>query len=146
MFAIFFDFIQKNRITFLLESFDRFLHAQKVTLESMLLDVSVEPLNLTSHNHKELPVPSSTPSIFLSPRRRAQSDDGPAIGETRALNLPDHIAVLRDNMKSLIGRQSARLKALKLVSAFNEGVALAVETFSVSLQARLDNEGYAGKM
>jgi hypothetical protein len=108
-------------------------------------NLSLEPLNLTTdNNHKELHVPSSTPSLFMSPRRRTPSDDGRAINETRMLNLPDDIADTRDSMKSMIGRQSARLKVLKRVSAFNEGMASAVEIFSSDLRARLENDGYVG--
>ncbi len=112
----------------------------------MELTLHVQPLDLkTESNHKQLPVPSSAPAMF-SPRRRTQSEDGPAINETRMLNLPDNVAILRDSMKRMIGRQSARLKTLKSVFAFNEGVASAIEIFAAGIFARLESEGYAGKV
>ena len=126
---------------------ERFLQTTRQALDKMALDVKVEPLDLNSDsNQKELPAPAAA-SIFKSPRRlRTTSDDsGPSINETKLLNLPDDLAELRDTMKSLIGRQSARLKALKQVSSFNEGIATAFENFASSLQARLESDGFAGK-
>jgi hypothetical protein len=138
---------EEERIVFLLQSLDRFLQIGKEAFENMSLDLAVNPLNLDdSNHHKELPVPASGPSLFMSPRRRTQSEDGPAINETRMLNLPDNIAVLRDNMKSHLGKQSARLKTLKSVSSFNESLASAIETFASGLHARLESDGYAGKV
>lgn len=138
--------VEEERMLFLMESLDRFLRSEQTALDGMHLELALVPLDLSSgSNHKELPVPSSAPSIFMSPRKRTQSEDGPAIAETRLLNLPDNLAELRDNMKSLVGRQATRLKTLKLVSAYNDGVASAIETFAAGLQSRLENEGYGGK-
>jgi hypothetical protein len=136
---------EEERIIFMLLSLDRFIQIGRDAFDAMSLDLTVNPLNLDDGNHKELPVPSGPPSLFMSPRRRTQSEDGPAINETRMLNLPDNVAELRDNMKSHLGRQSARLKTLKAVSSFNESLAAAIDTFSSGLHARLENEGYTGK-
>jgi hypothetical protein len=114
----------------------------------MALDVTVETLEVDLDSKLELPAPSVPSTIFKkSPRRlRTTSDDsGPSINETKLLNLPDVLAETRDTMKSLIVRQSARLKALKLISSFNEGIATALETFAANLQARLESDGFAGK-
>lgn len=105
-----------------------------------------------NHNREQLPIVSSmtsssssqqtsspTPSsLFLTSRRRAQSDDGPAINETRLLELPDKMAEIRERMRSLLGRQTGRLKTLKLVASFNEDVAAAIETFASGLRSRLE--------
>jgi len=137
--------LEEERIVFLIGLLDRLLQDEKESLENMSLNLaSVEPFDLADGNHRELPIPSSTSSsttttsLFMSPRRRAQSDDGPAINETRMLQLPDNIAEMRDNMKSLIGRQLGRLKTLKLVAAFNEGMASAIESFATSLKGQLE--------
>jgi len=137
--------LEEERIVFLIGLLDRFLQDEKESLDNMSLDLtSVEPLDLADGNHKELPVvplspmPAASPSLFMSPRRRAQSDDGPAINETRMLNLPDNIAGIRDNMKSMIGRQLSRLKALKLVASFNESTASAIENFAYNLRGQLE--------
>jgi len=143
--------LEEERIVFLIGLLDRFLQDEKESLENMSLDLaSVEPLDLADDNHRqEIPssaltsvVPPSTPtasSLFMTPRRRAQSDDGPAINETRLLNLPDKIAQIRDNMKSLSGRQLGRLKTLKQVVAFNEGMASAIESFADGLKSQLES-------
>ena len=137
---------EEERIIFTLLSFSRFIQIGREALEAMYLDLAVKPLNLDDSNHKELPMPTAPSSLFMTPRRRTQSEDGPAINETRMLGLPDNIADLRDNMKSHLGRQSARLKTLKAVSSFNENLAAAVDAFASGLHARLESEGYAGKM
>ena len=141
---------EEKRVMYMIGVLDRFLQTTRDALDKMALDITVEQpeLNLDNNPKEELPVPSTPSStIFLSPRRlRTTSDDsGPSINETKLLNLPDELAELRDTMKSLIGRQSARLKALKLISSFNEGIATALETYSANLQARLDIDGFAGK-
>ncbi|KAL7537292.1 hypothetical protein ACHAXR_009090 [Thalassiosira sp. AJA248-18] len=139
--------LEEERIVFLIGLLDRFLQDEKESLENMSLDLtSVEPLDMADGKHRELPVPSTpsssaAPSLFMSPRRRAQSDDGPAINETRMLNLPDNIAGIRDNMKSLIGRLLGRLKTLKLVAAFNEGMASAIDSFASNLKSQLESKG-----
>ena len=137
---------EEERIIFTLLSLSRFIQIGREALEAMYLDLAVKPLNLDDSNHKELPMPTAPSSLFMTPRRRTQSEDGPAINETRMLGLPDNIADLRDNMKSHLGRQSARLKTLKAVSSFNENLAAAVDAFASGLHARLESEGYAGKM
>ena len=71
--------------------------------------IRLEDLLYNHHQHRQQPHHPS-----MSPRRRAGTDDGPAINETRTLNLPDRIAETRDNMKTLIGRQRSILKSLKL--------------------------------
>jgi len=140
--------LEEERIVFLIGLLDRFLQDEKESLENMSLDLaSVEPLDLADDNHRqEIPssalssvVPSTPTSLFMTPRRRAQSDDGPAINETRLLNLPDEIAQIRDNMKSLSGRQLGRLKTLKQVVAFNEGMASAIESFAEGLKSQLES-------
>jgi hypothetical protein len=136
---------EEERIIFMLQSLDRFVQIGRESLENMSLDLTVEPLNFVDSNHKELPMPSAPSSIFLTPRRRTQSEDGPSINETRMLNLPDNLAALRDNMKSHLGRQSARLKTLKAVSSFNEGLSAAIDAFASGLHARLENDGFTGK-
>ena len=132
------------------------------SLEKMSLDLTpeaLEPLDylddvngVHNHNREQLPIVSSmtsssssqqtsspTPSsLFLTSRRRAQSDDGPAINETRLLELPDKMAEIRERMRSLLGRQTGRLKTLKLVASFNEDVAAAIETFASGLRSRLE--------
>jgi hypothetical protein len=140
---------EEKRLLYMIGALERFLQTTRQALDKMALDITVEPLDLNSEsNQKELPTPSA-PSIFKSksPRRlRTTSDDsGPSINETKLLNLPDELAELRDTIKSLIGRQSAGLKALKLISSFNEGIATALENFASSLQARLESDGFAGK-
>jgi hypothetical protein len=137
---------EEERIIFVLLLLDRCIQIGKEAFADMSLNLSVTPLNLDDSNHKELPIPSSSSSsIFMTPRRRTQSEDGPAINETRMLNLPDHVAMMRDNMKSHIGRQSARLKTLKSISSFNEGLASAFDTFASGLHVKLESEGYSGK-
>lgn len=137
---------EEERVIFVLLSLDRCIQIGKEAFADMSLDLSASPLNLDDGNHKELRIPSSSSSsIFMTPRRRTQSEDGPAINETRMLNLPDHVAVLRDNIKSHIGRQSARLKTLKSISSFNESLASAFDTFASGLHAKLESEGYSGK-
>ena len=132
------------------------------SLEKMSLDLTpeaLEPLDylddgngVHNHNREQLPIAfsmtsssssqqtsSPTPSsLFLTSRRRAQSDDGPAINETRLLELPDKMAEIRERMRSLLGRQTGRLKTLKLVASFNEDVAAAIETFASGLRSRLE--------
>eukprot|EP00804_Cyclotella_cryptica_P000020 CCRYP_013707-RB/>CCRYP_013707-RB protein AED:0.02 eAED:0.02 QI:909/0.83/0.85/1/0.5/0.42/7/1835/920 len=138
---------EEERIMCVLQSLERFIQIGKTSFDRITLDVSIPPLTLSdSSNHKMLPVPSSSSSLFMSPRKRAQSDDGPAIHETRMLDLPDDVALLRDNMKSHIGRQSARLNTLKALSSFNDGLASAIESFAAGLRARLESEGYSEKV
>lgn len=101
-----------------------------------------------NNNKEQFPItPSSTSSpqtsptpasLFLSSRRRAQSDDGPAINETRLLELPDKMAEIRERMRSLVGRQTNRLKTLKMVSSFNEDMASAIECFASGVKSRLE--------
>jgi len=141
---------------------DRLLLVEKESLEKMSLDLTpevLEPLDyladgneVHNHNREQLPIASSmtssssshqtssptTSSLFLTSRRRAQSDDGPAINETRLLELPDKMAEIRERMRSLVGRQTGRLKTLKLVASFNEDVAAAIETFASCLRSRLE--------
>ena len=119
------------------------------------LDCLADGNGVYNHNNEQLPVlssmtssslssssqPTSSPtpsSLFLTSRRRAQSDDGPAINETRLLELPDKMAEIRERMRSLVGRQAGRLKTLKLVASFNEDVAAAIETFASGLRSRLE--------
>ena len=137
---------------------DRFLQDEKASLDNMILDPiqSVEPLDLADDGKKELPasislpITSSSPSqpavassssIFKAPRRRAQSDE-PAINETRMLNLPDYIAEIRDNMRGMIGRRVNRIKTMKLVAAFNEDMASAIESFASNLKSQLERSPY----
>lgn len=138
---------EEKRLLFMIGSLDRYLQTTKEALDKMALDVTVETLEVDLDSKLELPAPSVPSTIFKSPRRlRTTSDDsGPSINETKLLNLPDELAETRDTMKSLIVRQSARLKALKLISSFNEGIAAALETFAANLQARLESDGFAGK-
>ena len=140
---------EEKRVLFMIGSLDRYLQTTKEALDKMSLDVTVETLEVDLDSKLELPAPSSVPSTIFkkSPRRlRTTSDDSlPSINETKLLNLPDELAETRDTMKSLIVRQSARLKALKLISSFNEGIAAALETFAANLQARLESDGFAGK-
>lgn len=122
---------------------DRFLRDEREALDSVSVDLApAEPLDLADDggSRREAPsAPASSPtSLFMTPRRRAQSDDGPAINETRALGLPDSIADIRDSMKGLIGRQLGRLRALKSIAAFNEGIASAIEGFASSLKSLLE--------
>lgn len=55
------------------------------------------------------------------------------------LNLPDNLAEIRDNMKSLIVKQLNRLKTLKQIASFNENLACAFETFGSSLKSQLES-------
>ena len=55
------------------------------------------------------------------------------------LDLPDKIAEMRDNMKHLIKKLSGRLRTLKSVTLFNEGMASAVDSFATSLKSQLEN-------
>jgi hypothetical protein len=139
-------FIQE-RIVFLIGLVDRFLQDEKKSLESMSLDLAaVEPLD-DGKIQIELPVStvatasstSTASSLFMSPRRRAPSDDGPAINETRILGLSDNIAGMRDSMKSLGRHLGKRLKTLKLVATFNEGMASAIESFAASIKSQLES-------
>ena len=133
---------------------DRFLQDEKESLENMSLELtSMDPLALAEQHsvakegtttappppidtsNTTSPAPSS---LFMSPRRRAQSGDGPAINETRMLNLPDNIAGIRDNMKGLIGKQLSRFKALKTVANFNEGIATSIDNFASNLRSQLE--------
>lgn len=140
---------------------DRFLQDEKASLESISLDPppTVDPLDLSISSAREFPVPPlSTPSsslaitnspssqpaaaaaaavIFMNSRRRAPSDE-PAINETRQLNLPDNIAENRDNMRSMIGRRLNRLKTMKLVAAFNEDIASAIDNFASNLMSQIE--------
>jgi len=144
------DAAQKNeekRVLYMIGALERVFQTTRKSLDKMALDITAEPLELNlDSNLTDVPTPS-TPSIFKSPRRlRTTSDDtGPSINETKLLNLPDELADLRDTMKSLVGRQSARLKALKLISSFNEGIATALENFAANIQARLESDGFVGK-
>ncbi len=136
----------QERVINLLGTLDRFLQTEKDALSGMTLSLKTKPLDLQSETkQKELPVPSSNSSIFMSPRRRTHSEDVPAINDIRMLNLPDHLAELRDKTKSMIRQQSARLESLKMVFAFNEGISNALESFAVGLYTRLEIEGYVGK-
>ena len=138
---------EEKRVLYMISVLDRFLETAKQALDKMALDITVEPFDLhLDSNQSEVPAPS-VPSIFKSPRRlRTTSDDsGPSINETKLLNLPDELSELRDTMKSLIGRQSARLKALKLISSFNEDIATALENYATKIQARLESDGFEGK-
>lgn len=95
--------------------------------------------SLTSSSSSSQPTSSPTPaSLFLTSRRRAQSDDGPAINDTRLLELPDKMAEIRERMRSLVGRQMNRLKTLKLVASFNDDMAAAIEGFALGLKSRLE--------
>lgn len=138
---------EEKRLLFMIGALERFLQMSRQAMDKMALDITAEPLelNLDSSNPRDSP-PPSTPKIFKSPRRlRTTSDDtGPSINETKHLNLPDELADLRDTMKSLVGRQSARLKALKLISTFNEGIANALESFAANIQSRLESDGFVG--
>ena len=129
---------------------DNLLQSEKESLENMSLDLnSEEPLDLTDGGTNNqirgsIVQPSSASatapsSIFMSPRRRAGTDDGPAINETRMLNLPDRIAETRDNMKTLIGRQRSRLKSLKLIVSFHESLACTIETFAYGIKSQIEN-------
>ncbi|KAL9189307.1 hypothetical protein ACHAXT_011797 [Thalassiosira profunda] len=134
--------LEEERIVFVIGLMDRLLQKERESLENMSLDLgSVAPLDMSESNHVEVSMPatpSSTPALFMNPRRRAQSDDGPAINETRMLNLPDNIAEVREQMKTLMGRQLGRLKTLKMVTAFNDAVASAVDAFASGLKAQLE--------
>ena len=139
---------EEKRLLYMIGMLECFLQTTRQSLEKMILDVNVEPLQLNLDNSQHEAAAPSTPSLFKkSPRRlRTISDDtGPSINETKLLNLPDEVADLRDTMKSLIGRQSARLKALKQISSFNEGIASALETYAAGIQARLESDGFVGK-
>eukprot|EP00956_Cyclotella_meneghiniana_P018666 scaffold31254_cov72-Cyclotella_meneghiniana.AAC.4 len=138
---------EEERTIFMLLTLDRFILVGREALTTMSLDLVVEPLNLedastANQTDSSLVSSSTTSSIFMTPRRRTQSEEVPAINETRMLNLPDTVAELRDNVRSHLAKQSARLKTLKAVSSFNEGLAGAIETFASGLFARLENEGY----
>lgn len=138
---------EEERIIFMLLTLDRFILVGREALTTMSLDLVVEPLNLedastANQTDSSLVSSSTTSSIFMTPRRRTQSEEVPAINETRMLNLPDTVAELRDNVRSHLAKQSARLKTLKAVSSFNEGLAGAIETFASGLFARLESEGY----
>jgi len=137
---------EENRLLYMVGALERFLQMTRQAMDKMALDITAEPLELKlDSNPTDSPQPS-TPKIFKSPRRlRTTSDDtGPSINETKLLNLPDELADLRDTMKSLVGRQSARLKALKLISTFNEGIANALENFAANIQSRLESDGFVG--
>ena len=143
---------EEKRLLFMIGALERFLQTTRQALDKMALDITAVPLELKVDSSSQYNEPApSTPSIFKgpikSPRRlRTTSDDtGPSINETKLLNLPDELADLRDTMKSLIGRQSARLKALKLISTFNEGIATALENFAANIQSRLESDGFVGK-
>lgn len=139
---------EEKRLLYMIGALERFLQMTRQAMDKMALDITAEPLelNMDSSNPRDSPPPTSAPKIFKSPRRlRTTSDDtGPSINETKLLNLPDELADLRDTMKSLIGRQSARLKALKLISTFNEGIATALENFAANIQTRLESDGFIG--
>jgi len=146
-------FTIQERIVFLIGLFDRFLQEEKKSLESMSLDLSpesTEPLNFdsteASDDNATPPPPSPTaatssasPSIFMSPRRRAGTDDGPAINETRMLNLPDNIADIRDTMKTTINKQLLRLKTIKVIVSFNDNMANAIENFGSNIKSLIEN-------
>ncbi|KAL3807060.1 hypothetical protein ACHAXA_008006, partial [Cyclostephanos tholiformis] len=147
-----------ERITLLVGLTDRLLCDEKRSLEEMSLDLTpeaLEPLDYladcsgSGNNNKEQPPiissittsPQTSPtpsSLFLTARRRAQSDDGPAINETRLLELPDKMAEIRERMKSLVGRQTSRLKTLKMISSFNEDMASTIECFASGIKSRLE--------
>lgn len=140
----------QKRVINLLETFEEFLQTEKAALSAMDLTLQTKPLDLKSESaslikQRELPISTSNSSLFMSPRRRTHSEEGPAINDIRMLNLPDHLAELRDKTKSMIRQQSARLESLKIVFAFNEGIANALESFAVGLYARLEIDGYVGK-
>jgi len=105
----------------------------------------MEPLNFESTASSDdnvgppPPSPTTSPSIFMSPRRRAGTDDGPAINETRMLNLPDNIADIRDNMKTTINKQLVRLKTIKVIVSFNDNMANAIENFGSNLKSLIEN-------
>ena len=75
---------------------------------------------------------------FINPRRNRTQSDEPAINETRQLNLPDNIAEIRDNMRSMIGRRIHRLKTMKQVSTFNEELATAIDSFASNLKSKIE--------
>jgi len=142
--------LEEKRVINLLETFEMFLQTEKAALSAMGLTLQTKPLDLKSESaslikQRELPIPTSNSSLFMSPRRRTHSEEGPAINDIRMLNLPDHLAEFRDKTKSMIRQQSTRLESLKIVFAFNEGIANALESFAVGLYARLDIDGYVGK-
>jgi hypothetical protein len=139
---------EERRVLSVIEALNRFFLTLKQALDKMTLDITVKPPNLDmDSDQKELPPPPAT-SVFLSPRGRLRTtseESGPAINETKKLNLPEESAELRDAMKSLAVRKSAILHSLKLVSSFNKGIATALETFAVNILTRLENDGFAEK-
>ena len=147
--------LEEERIEKVVDLLERLLNDERVSLENMELDLTsagssvVEPLDLVVNGGSNVSQPTAaatTPSIFMSPRRRAQSDDGPAINETRLLNLPDKIATIRDNMKTLIGKQLSRLKTLKAITSYNDHVASAIEHFANSLKQLIQSNPCIAKM
>lgn len=147
--------LEEERIVFLIGLMDRVLKDKKSLLEEMSLDLSpeaLEPLDcpaevneigkeqLSDGNAIIISTVKTVPSsLFMNTRLRTQSDDAPAINETRQVELPDNMAEIRERMKSLVKRQMNRLKTLKLIASFNEDMATAIEKFVSCLKSRLEN-------
>jgi len=148
--------LEEDRIASIIKLIDKLLNDKKTLIEKISLDLSqeaLEPLDCSSDSFNDIvrkeqlsdgnaiiisTLKTTPSSLFMNPRLRTQSDDNPAINETRQVELPDSMAEIRERMKSLGKRQMNRLKVLKLVASFNEEMTTAIDKFASGLKSRLD--------
>ena len=143
--------IEDERLQLFISSFTKMLRIEIDALDTLTLEYSQfgkeeNPESNTSSSKKRSDAPNmlyaSPPPTSIFNKIMIQADDGCGVTEAESLNLPTYIGEMRNEMKNNLVAISQRSSTVKLVYAFVEEIACAIDNFSSGIVTKLVNEGY----